>query len=157
MSEEQNLKAMLRDFGRALAEAISDSDDVERSLERLQEEGYDLMLLVNCRRGDDDRRQFTVPAIGLGDQSGDVESSSKRDPGLARLGQRKAGDRATEDGAAALRRGERPAPPTPRDPTFRIDGRDLAFLRSMGIDPTRRLPTRRSRTRQRQRRISDDE
>lgn len=29
-----------------------------------------------------------------------------------------------------------------RDPTFRIDGRDLSFLQSIGIDPTRRLRNR---------------
>lgn len=33
-----------------------------------------------------------------------------------------------------------PPPPrrAPRSPEFRIDARDLAFLRSVGIDPTRR-------------------
>lgn len=30
-------------------------------------------------------------------------------------------------------------------PTFRIDGRDLAFLRSVGIDPTRQARSRSSR------------
>ena len=30
------------------------------------------------------------------------------------------------------------------DPVFQIDGRDLSFLRSIGIDPTRRLRRRRS-------------
>ncbi len=30
-------------------------------------------------------------------------------------------------------------------PTFRINGRDLAFLRSLGIDPTRRTRSRPSR------------
>ena len=35
----------------------------------------------------------------------------------------------------------RPLPP----PTFRINGRDLAFLRSVGIDPTRRTRRRSSR------------
>lgn len=29
------------------------------------------------------------------------------------------------------------------EPSFRIDGRDLAFLRSLGIDPTRRCRRRR--------------
>jgi len=29
------------------------------------------------------------------------------------------------------------------EPTFRIDGRDLSFLRSIGIDPTRRKRRRR--------------
>ena len=32
----------------------------------------------------------------------------------------------------------------PGDPVFQIDGRDLSFLRSIGIDPTRRLRRRRS-------------
>ncbi len=30
-------------------------------------------------------------------------------------------------------------PATGPDPAFQIDGRDLSFLRSIGIDPTRRL------------------
>ena len=32
------------------------------------------------------------------------------------------------------------------DPVFQIDGRDLSFLRSIGIDPTRRLRRRRPAT-----------
>lgn len=32
-----------------------------------------------------------------------------------------------------------------REPEFRIDARDLEFLRSIGIDPTRRLKSRRAR------------
>jgi len=40
------------------------------------------------------------------------------------------------------------APPVPRssggEPVFQIDGRDLSFLRSIGIDPTRRLRRRRT-------------
>jgi hypothetical protein len=32
------------------------------------------------------------------------------------------------------------------EPNFQIDGRDLSFLRSIGIDPTRRLRRRRSNT-----------
>jgi hypothetical protein len=50
------------------------------------------------------------------------------------------------------RKPERPSPTSvvisaqddfQRDPTFRIDGRDLSFLQSIGIDPTRRLRNRR--------------
>ena len=40
---------------------------------------------------------------------------------------------------------------TPRltsgEPAFQIDGRDLSFLRSIGIDPTRRLRRRRAASR----------
>ena len=32
----------------------------------------------------------------------------------------------------------------PGEPVFQIDGRDLSFLRSIGIDPTRRLRRRRT-------------
>ncbi len=51
------------------------------------------------------------------------------------------------------RRGERPALESyemgsgpavaPEEVVFRIDGRDLSFLRSIGIDPTRRVKSRR--------------
>jgi hypothetical protein len=33
---------------------------------------------------------------------------------------------------------------TPSDPAFQINGRDLSFLKSIGIDPTRRLRRRRT-------------
>src|SRR5688572_22859466 len=33
----------------------------------------------------------------------------------------------------------------PGDPTFRIDGNDLLFLRSIGIDPTRKSRARRTK------------
>lgn len=36
-----------------------------------------------------------------------------------------------------------PRLPAGSDPVFQIDGRDLQFLRSIGIDPTRRLRRRR--------------
>lgn len=36
-----------------------------------------------------------------------------------------------------------PAPSAPREISFRIDGEDLSFLRSIGIDPTRKVRNRR--------------
>jgi hypothetical protein len=38
------------------------------------------------------------------------------------------------------------ASPRPGDPTFRIDGNDLLFLRSIGIDPTRKSRARRTKS-----------
>lgn len=38
----------------------------------------------------------------------------------------------------------RPPRPTSGEPVFQIDGRDLSFLKSIGIDPTRRLRRKRS-------------
>ena len=37
-----------------------------------------------------------------------------------------------------------PEPPSKRMPVFQITGKDLSFLRSIGIDPTRRGKRRRS-------------
>jgi len=34
--------------------------------------------------------------------------------------------------------------PEPKDVSFRIDGEDLSFLRSIGIDPTRKVRSRRA-------------
>ena len=51
--------------------------------------------------------------------------------------------RSADEGSDADRSSptRRPLPP----PAFRINGRDLAFLRSVGIDPTRRTRSRSSR------------
>jgi hypothetical protein len=96
-TQDSDLKSMLRDLGRALSAAISDSPEVGRTLRRIRREGYSLQLLLDC----------------------------KRDPGIA--------DSAGSNGGACS-----------LEPSFRIDARDLSFLRSIGIDPTRRL-RRRSR------------
>jgi hypothetical protein len=34
--------------------------------------------------------------------------------------------------------------PEPKDVSFRIDGEDLSFMRSIGIDPTRKVRSRRA-------------
>ena len=49
--------------------------------------------------------------------------------------------REVEDAEARLPTG--PRWPTSGEPAFQIDGRDLNFLKSIGIDPTRRLRRRR--------------
>jgi hypothetical protein len=89
---------MLRDLRRALSEAISESNDVNRTLRRIREEGYSLYLLVDCKR-----EEIEPEPVAF--------ASPRR-----------------------LSSGE---------PAFQIDGRDLSFLRSIGIDPTRRMRRRR--------------
>ena len=42
--------ALLRDLERALLEALSESADVHRTLERMHGEGYTLQLYLDCRR-----------------------------------------------------------------------------------------------------------
>lgn len=89
---------MLRDFGRVLSEAISDSSEASRKLRELRDQGYSLYLLLDGSHDDDE-----------------------------------------EDGEAAV-----PRRPLAAEPVFRINGKDLSFLRSIGIDPTRRLRRRKS-------------
>lgn len=88
---------MLRDLGRALSEAISDSTEVSRTLRKIRQEGYSLHLLLDCKRRDPEEEALPVKKM---------RASGK-------------------------------------EPEFRIDARDLSFLRSIGIDPTRRLRRRR--------------
>ena len=91
---------MLRDLGRALSEAISESPEVGRTLRRLRSEGYTLHLVLDCKRRGE---------AGEAGEAVDAEEASRT---LA---------------------------PTPAgEPAFRINGDDLSFLRSCGIDPTRR-------------------
>ncbi|HUP42950.1 MAG TPA: hypothetical protein VM599_07045 [Thermoanaerobaculia bacterium] len=54
-------------------------------------------------------------------------------------------DRREREGADGEGGSEAETPARPRgEPVFRIHGGDLSFLRSIGIDPTRRVRSRRS-------------
>lgn len=89
-----NLQRILKDLGRAVFEAISDSDDVNETVNKVRAEGYSLTMQLNCKR-----------------------------------------DSADDEG--------KPPKPLRLEPSFKIDGEDLSFLQSIGIDPTRRRPRRR--------------
>jgi hypothetical protein len=89
-----NLQRILKDLGKAVFEAISDSDDVNETVNKVRAEGYSLTMQLNCTR----------------------DSA----PGKDELSE-----------------------PSRLEPTFKIDGQDLSFLQSIGIDPTRRRPRRR--------------
>lgn len=95
---DKKLQRKLRELGRAVFEAISESPDVSEALDLIRAEGYSLSMQLNCKKDGDGARP------------------------------------AEEEPVRAL-----PA----RDPIFRIDGQDLTFLRSIGIDPTRRMRRRR--------------
>jgi hypothetical protein len=90
----ENLQRILKDLGKAVFEAMSDSDDVNETVSRVRAEGYTLTMQFNCTK-----------------------------------------DSAVADG--------KPAEPSRLEPNFKIDGQDLSFLQSIGIDPTRRRPRRR--------------
>lgn len=88
-------QTLLRELERALLDALAESPEVHRQLDRLRAAGLTARLVLDCAGGDES------PA------------------------------------APSDHRAEAP---------FRIDGRDLAFLRSIGIDPTRRLRTKKRRS-----------
>jgi hypothetical protein len=115
---DERLKPLIRDLRRALAEAISESSDVSRSLRRIREEGYAMVLHLDCKR-DGDEEPPLVPAS---------RAAVLADPLPEKLA-RTVKSPKPESNALV---------PSP-EPAFQIDGRDLSFLRSIGIDPTRRL------------------
>ena len=106
MAMDETLQRKLRDLGRAVFEAISESPDVSEAMDLIRAEGYSLSMQVNCKRGADKGGAGERPLSLLPSRLG--ESSNR-----------------------AL------------DPAFRIHGDDLSFLRSIGIDPTRRARRRR--------------
>jgi hypothetical protein len=102
MTIDQGMRRMLRDFGRALSEAISDSSEATAKLRQICDRGYSLYLLLD---GAGAMRELEEEALAVREEP--VRRSS------------------------------------PSEPQFRINGEDLAFLRSVGIDPTRRRRSRR--------------
>lgn len=94
---DDRIKQLLQDLGTAINESISGSDDVNRHIQKIRDEGYDLYVVLDA-------------TIGLNKQD---ESEAAETPQL-------------------------PAAP-PKDAQFRININDLALLRSLGIDPTRKV------------------
>jgi hypothetical protein len=96
---DDRIKQLLKELGTAINESISSSDDVNRHIQKIRDEGYDLYVVLDA-------------TIGLNKQ---------------------------EDGSAAeavpstalVPRGD-------KEIQFRINVNDLALLRALGIDPTRK-------------------
>lgn len=92
---DDKIKQLLQDLGTAINESISGSEDVNRHIQKIRDEGYDLYVVLDA-------------TIGLNKQDG-------------------------EEAAAVV-----PAQP-PKEVQFRINVNDLSLLRSLGIDPTRKV------------------
>lgn len=93
---DEKIKQLLQDLGTAINESISGSEDVNRHIQKIRDEGYDLYVVLDA-------------TIGLNKQGED------------------------EDSTAVV-----PAEP-PKEVQFRINVNDLALLRGLGIDPTRKV------------------
>ena len=101
---DEKIKQLLQDLGTAINESISCSEDVNRHIQKIRDEGYDLYVVLDA-------------TIGLNKQ--DEESTE-----------------------TAIVPATTPAK-SPKDIQFRININDLALLRSLGIDPTRKVRTAR--------------
>lgn len=99
---DDRIRDLLKELGTAINESISNSEDVNRQIQRLRDEGYNLYVVLDA-------------TIGL-NRSEDDETHHA---GLASV-----------DDAKHVQ--------------FRINVNDLGFLRSLGIDPTRKVKRARS-------------
>jgi hypothetical protein len=99
---DDKIKQLLRDLGTAINESISGSEDVNRHMQKIRAEGYDLYVVLDA-------------TIGLNRQDGDEEQQPE--PTAALVARNSAG----------------------KDAQFRINVNDLSLLRSLGIDPTRKV------------------
>lgn len=100
---DDKIKQLLQDLGTAINESISGSEDVNRHIQRIRDEGYDLYVVLDA-------------TIGLNKQGAEDEETDDTHPV--------------------------PAAP-PKEVQFRINVNDLALLRALGIDPTRKVKTAR--------------
>jgi hypothetical protein len=96
---DEKIKQLLRELGTAINESISGSEDVNKHIQRIRDEGYDLYVVLDA-------------TIGLNRQDGEEID----------------GDAPAEQ-----------ASPIVKEVQFRINVNDLALLRSLGIDPTRKV------------------
>ena len=96
---DDRIKQLLRDLGTAINESISGSDDVNKQIQKIREEGYNLYVVLDATIGLNRQDDAEQPAEVVVKSSKDVQ--------------------------------------------FRININDLALLRSLGIDPTRKVRTAR--------------
>ena len=118
-SQDQKIQQMLQDFGRAVVDAINDSSDVSGAARRLCDHGYSLYLQLDCKPDSTGRAQVQLGAVRT---STEAEKTSECEPLVSDTPEK--------------------APSGP--PSFRVNTRDVAFLQSVGIDPTRSVRRRRS-------------
>lgn len=114
MALDEKLRAYLRELGAALNEAVSSSDKVHEILAKVKSEGYGAYLCLDA----------TVALDKRGRRSSAALPSIRRGGLNASKEEREAGGMDTA--------------------VFQINVKDLGFLRSVGIDPTRPVRARRS-------------
>ena len=101
---DDKIKQLLRELGTAINESSSGSDDVNRQIQKIRDEGYNLYVVLDATIGLNKEGDETPP------ESGNVELTAVKDD---------------------------------KEVQFRININDLALLRALGIDPTRKVRTTR--------------
>ena len=102
---DDKIKQLLRELGTAINESISSSDDVNRQIQKIRDEGYNLYVVLDA-------------TIGL--NRTDEEPPAAEAPSSTELTVK-----------------------SDKEVQFRINVNDLALLRALGIDPTRKVRTAR--------------
>jgi hypothetical protein len=103
---DDKIKQLLRELGTAINESISSSDDVNRQIQKIRDEGYNLYVVLDA-------------TIGLNRQDGEEETEAAAAPSTEMVVR------------------------NDREVQFRINVNDLALLRALGIDPTRKVKSAR--------------
>ena len=77
---DDKIKQLLRDLGTAINESISGSDDVNRHIQRIRDEGYNLYVVLDAtiglnKQGEEDSEQPAEPKAELivRDENKDVQ------------------------------------------------------------------------------------
>jgi len=119
MELSDHLREMLKELGQAINESISGSDRVHDSLQKIRDEGYNLYMVLDAKVG-----------VNRRERAARSPKTSRRSLALVR-------DRDDRDDREESASAEERA-------AFRINLKDLRFLRSVGIDPTRKVRARRA-------------
>lgn len=98
---DDKIRQLLRELGTAINESISGSDDVNKQIQRIRDEGYNLYVVLDA-------------TIGLNKDGEGEEASMEPQPAVVTV-------------------------KSDREIQFRINVNDLALLRALGIDPTRKV------------------
>lgn len=107
MALDEKVRAYLRELGAALNEAVSSSDKVHEILAKVKSEGYGAYLCLDATVALDKRGRRSSAAL----------------PSIRRGGLNASKDDGVSGGLDTA--------------VFQINVKDLGFLRSVGIDPTR--------------------
>lgn len=119
MELNDDLREMLKELGQAINESISGSDRVHDSIQKIRDEGYNLYMVLDAKVGVN-RREARVRGVKA------ARGSRRRatvEPVVEKV--------ATGDARAA----------------FMINVKDVRILKSLGIDPTRKVRLRATLTR----------